>query len=109
MIEMFPLRVYPLTIKCIFQQLLNVSVEDANAKRYFYAVQGSRRQKGELFGVKNMFQLNTGSSCKTVDILKVSYISFLLCLGHEMAEGHIEFTLSVCVCVFVYSRIVSGP
>ena len=72
MIEMFPLRVYPLTIKCMFQQLLNVSVEDANAKRYFYAVQGSRRQKGELFGVKNMFQLNTGSSCKTVDILKVS-------------------------------------
>ena len=35
------------------------------------------------------------------------------CPRHEMAEGHIEFTLSVCVCVcvclFVYSRIVSGP
>ena len=30
-----------------------------------------------------------------------------LCLRHEMAEGHIEFTL--CMCVFVYSRIVSGP
>ena len=27
----------------------------------------------------------------------------------KMAERHIEFTLSVCVCVFVYSRIVSGP
>ena len=38
-----------------------------------------------------------------------------LCPRHEMAEGHIEFNLSMCVCVyvyvcvFVYSRIVSGP
>ena len=54
-----------------FQQLLNVSVEDENARRYFYAVQGNKHQKGELFGVKNMFQLHTGKSCLTVDILKV--------------------------------------
>ena len=27
-------------------------------------------------------------------------LTLLLCPRHEMAEGHIEFTLSVCVCVF---------
>ncbi|XP_052775381.1 DNA excision repair protein ERCC-6-like 2 isoform X2 [Mya arenaria] len=52
------------------QQLLNVTVEDGNARRYFYAVQGSRHQKGELFGVKNMFSLRTGDACFTHDILK---------------------------------------
>ena len=59
-------------INILLQQLLNVSIEDENARRYFYAVQGNRRQKGELFGVKNMFQLHTGSTCVTMDILKVS-------------------------------------
>ena len=38
-------------------------------------------------------------------------VSDFLCPRHKMAEEHIEFTLSVCVsvCVFVYSRFVSGP
>ena len=54
-----------------FQQLLNVTVEDENARRYFYAVQGNRHQKGEIFGVKNMFILRTGESCITRDIIKV--------------------------------------
>ncbi|XP_053395526.1 uncharacterized protein LOC123523704 isoform X2 [Mercenaria mercenaria] len=52
------------------QQLLNVTVEDENARRYFYAVQGNRNQKGEIFGVKNMFVLRTGESCITRDIIK---------------------------------------
>ena len=36
---------------------------------------------------------------------------YLLCPLHEMAEGHIEFIQSVCVCLFsfVCPRIVSGP
>ena len=43
---------------------------------------------------------NTGSSETN------SGMTFLfLCPRHAMAEGHIEFTLSM----FVYSRIVSGP
>ncbi|KAL4236647.1 DNA excision repair protein ERCC-6-like 2 [Mactra antiquata] len=52
------------------QQLLNVTVEDENAKRYFYAVQGNPQQKGELFGIKNMFILRTGEACITRDIIK---------------------------------------
>ena len=27
--------------------------------------------------------------------------SLFLCPRHEMGEGHIEFTLSVCVCLYV--------
>ena len=39
-------------------------------------------------------------------VLVIVYILYyILCPRHEMTEGHIEFTLSVCVC----SRIVSGP
>ena len=44
-----------------------------------------------------------------LDIFLFSIISLFLCPHHKMAEGHIEFTLSVYLCVFVYSRIVSGP
>lgn len=62
----------PETFLCLLQQLLNVTVEDANARRYFYAVQGNPRQKGELFGTKNMFSLRTGGACFTRDILKVN-------------------------------------
>ena len=44
----------------------------------------------------------------TVQLLQSGQcIILFLCPRNEMAEGHIEFTLSVCV--FVYSRIVSGP
>ena len=31
----------------------------------------------------------------------IKFIDPFLCPRHEMAEGHIEFTLSVCVCVCV--------
>ena len=50
-----------------------------------------------------------GAGCGCLDILFLS--SIILCPRHKMAEGLIEFTLSlcVCVCVCVCSRIVSGP
>ena len=35
----------------------------------------------------------------------VFFFVFFLCPRHKMADGHIEFTLSVCVC----SRFVSDP
>ena len=41
-----------------------------------------------------------------VIIAKTRCLIFL-CPRHKMAEGHIEFTLSVCVCV--YSRFVFDP
>ncbi|ESP05258.1 hypothetical protein LOTGIDRAFT_103296, partial [Lottia gigantea] len=64
------------------QQLGNVVVSSENAKRLFHGVQGNRFRQGELFGVQNMFQLRTGESCLTMDILEVrkfctSFIVFL--------------------------------
>lgn len=47
-------------------------MEMGNAKRYFHGIQGDKHNKGELFGLKNMFKLQTGEHCLTMDILKVS-------------------------------------
>ncbi|XP_046356993.2 DNA excision repair protein ERCC-6-like 2 isoform X1 [Haliotis rufescens] len=52
------------------QQLGNVAVASENATRFFHGIQGDRFHKGELFGVKNMFQIRTGDSCLTMDILE---------------------------------------
>ncbi|XP_064606212.1 DNA excision repair protein ERCC-6-like 2 [Liolophura sinensis] len=52
------------------QQLDTVAVEMGNAKRYFHGIQGDKHNKGELFGLKNMFKLQTGEHCLTMDILK---------------------------------------
>ena len=43
---------------------------------------------------------------KAVDIYSLNKVCFHA-PRHEMAEGQIEFTLSVCV--YVSSKIVSGP
>ncbi|KAJ8306296.1 hypothetical protein KUTeg_016841 [Tegillarca granosa] len=51
-------------------QLDGVAVSSVNSKRYFSGVAGDPRQQGELFGIKNMFQLRTGESCLTMDILR---------------------------------------
>ncbi|KAK6180078.1 hypothetical protein SNE40_012292 [Patella caerulea] len=52
------------------QQLGNVAISAENAKRLFHGVQGNKHKQGELFGIKNMFQLRTGESCLTMDILE---------------------------------------
>ncbi|XP_060073499.1 DNA excision repair protein ERCC-6-like 2 [Ylistrum balloti] len=52
------------------EQLDSVAVGTLNAKRYFNAISGDNDQKGELFGVKNMFKLHSGDRCLTVDILQ---------------------------------------
>lgn len=52
------------------QQLDKIAVNTENAKRYFNGIQGDRQQKGELFGMKNMFQLRTGDNCLSKDILE---------------------------------------
>ncbi|XP_005110541.2 DNA excision repair protein ERCC-6-like 2 [Aplysia californica] len=52
------------------QQLDEVAVGTGNARRYFLGIQGDKDNKGELFGIKNMFSLRTGNSCLTMDILK---------------------------------------
>ena len=59
---------------CILQQLEKVAVSSANAKRFFEGVQGDSKQKGELFGVENMFSMRTGDRCLTEDILKVCHL-----------------------------------
>lgn len=53
------------------QQLDSVAVGTENARRYFRGIAGDRKRHGELFGIKNMFQLHTGDSSRTMDILKV--------------------------------------
>lgn len=52
------------------QQLHCVVVGSENAKRYFEAVQGSKKHQGELFGVYNLFKLRSQGSCLTRDILE---------------------------------------
>lgn len=60
-----------MVVFCIIQQLDSVVVGTENARRYFKGVAGNRKQYGELFGIKNMFQLHAGDSTRTMDILKV--------------------------------------
>ncbi|ELU06400.1 hypothetical protein CAPTEDRAFT_223034 [Capitella teleta] len=50
--------------------LQSVTVESGNAVRYFHAVQDDKRNRGELFGIENMFKLCTGDRCLTEDIIK---------------------------------------
>ncbi|KAJ8040811.1 DNA excision repair protein ERCC-6-like 2 [Holothuria leucospilota] len=51
------------------QQLASVAMTTENAKRYFTAVAGEGQQKGELFGLQNMFSLRTEGSCLTRDLI----------------------------------------
>lgn len=52
------------------QQMAASSLDGENARRYFLAVQGDSRRRGELFGVKNMFRIRPGGRCLTMDIEK---------------------------------------
>ncbi|XP_061181749.1 DNA excision repair protein ERCC-6-like 2 [Saccostrea echinata] len=52
------------------QQLDSVAVGTENARRYFRGIAGDRKRYGELFGIKNMFQLHTGDSSRTMEILR---------------------------------------
>uniref|UniRef100_A0A8C5GEM6 Excision repair cross-complementation group 6-like 2 n=1 Tax=Gouania willdenowi TaxID=441366 RepID=A0A8C5GEM6_GOUWI len=55
------------------QQLQSSVVGNESARRYFEAVQGV--QKGELFGIKNLFRLQTQGTCLTRTILENSKVS----------------------------------
>lgn len=50
------------------QQLAASSVDGETARRYFLAVQGDSRRRGELFGVKNLFRVDPTGQCLTVGI-----------------------------------------
>lgn len=69
---------------CIIQQLDSVVVGTENARRYFKGVAGNRKQYGELFGIKNMFQLHAGDSTRTMDILKVRTRDITLLTGYHV-------------------------
>uniref|UniRef100_A0AAY5K3N0 Excision repair cross-complementation group 6-like 2 n=1 Tax=Esox lucius TaxID=8010 RepID=A0AAY5K3N0_ESOLU len=52
------------------QQLQCTVVGNESARRYFEAVQGADCQKGELFGIQNLFRLQTQGTCLTRKILE---------------------------------------
>ncbi|XP_046727466.1 DNA excision repair protein ERCC-6-like 2 isoform X2 [Silurus meridionalis] len=52
------------------QQLQSSVIGNENAKRYFEAVQGADGQTGELFGIRNLFRLQTDGTCLTRRILE---------------------------------------
>uniref|UniRef100_A0A1A7Z500 Excision repair cross-complementing rodent repair deficiency, complementation group 6-like 2 n=2 Tax=Iconisemion striatum TaxID=60296 RepID=A0A1A7Z500_9TELE len=52
------------------QQLQSSVVGKESARRYFEAVQGNGVYKGELFGIKNLFRLQTEGTCLTRRILE---------------------------------------
>lgn len=52
------------------QQLHSSVVANESARRYFEAVQGDGGHKGELFGIKNLFRLQTRGTCLTRQILE---------------------------------------
>lgn len=52
------------------QQLQSSVVGNESARRYFEAVQGCVVEKGELFGIKNLFRLQTRGTCLTHMILE---------------------------------------
>uniref|UniRef100_A0A672GI09 Excision repair cross-complementation group 6-like 2 n=1 Tax=Salarias fasciatus TaxID=181472 RepID=A0A672GI09_SALFA len=57
------------------QQLQSSVVGKESARRYFEAVQGRVVQKGELFGLKNLFRLQTRGTCLTRTILEEPGVS----------------------------------
>ncbi|XP_051949985.1 DNA excision repair protein ERCC-6-like 2 isoform X2 [Xyrauchen texanus] len=52
------------------QQLQSSVIGRENARRYFEAVQGTDGQAGELFGIHNLFRLQTDGTCLTHRILE---------------------------------------
>ncbi|XP_064152966.1 DNA excision repair protein ERCC-6-like 2 isoform X2 [Anguilla rostrata] len=52
------------------QQLQSSVLGKEHARRYFEAVQGSDGHRGELFGIRNLFRLQTRGTCLTRQILE---------------------------------------
>ncbi|XP_029961193.1 DNA excision repair protein ERCC-6-like 2 [Salarias fasciatus] len=75
------------------QQLQSSVVGKESARRYFEAVQGRVVQKGELFGLKNLFRLQTRGTCLTRTILEreeqveAGVMTAKTCGGEEVQEG----------------------
>ncbi|XP_030594309.1 DNA excision repair protein ERCC-6-like 2 isoform X1 [Archocentrus centrarchus] len=58
-------------LRQIYKQQLQCSVVGKeSSRRYFEAVQGRDDHKGELFGIKNLFRLQTQGTCLTRKILE---------------------------------------
>ncbi|TDH12811.1 hypothetical protein EPR50_G00051870 [Perca flavescens] len=58
-------------LRQVYKQQLQCSVVGKeSARRYFEAVQGHGVHKGELFGIKNLFRLQTQGTCLTRKILE---------------------------------------
>ncbi|KAF6737059.1 DNA excision repair protein ERCC-6-like 2 [Oryzias melastigma] len=58
-------------LRQVYKQQLQCSVVGKqSARRYFEAVQGNSVYKGELFGIKNLFRLQTQGTCLTRRILE---------------------------------------
>ncbi|KAM3867457.1 DNA excision repair protein ERCC-6-like 2 [Diretmus argenteus] len=58
-------------LRQVYKQQLQCSVVGKeSARRYFEAVQGPDGHKGELFGIKNLFRLQTQGTCLTRQILE---------------------------------------
>ncbi|KAM7416043.1 hypothetical protein PAMA_018221 [Pampus argenteus] len=58
-------------LRQVYKQQLQCSVVgNESARRYFEAVQGHGVHKGELFGIKNLFRLQTQGACLTRKILE---------------------------------------
>lgn len=58
-------------LRQIYKQQLQTSVIGCeNARRYFEAVQGTDGQAGELYGIRNLFRLQTDGTCLTHRILE---------------------------------------
>ncbi|KAM6964869.1 DNA excision repair protein ERCC-6-like 2 [Aplochiton taeniatus] len=58
-------------LRQVYKQQLQCSVMGReSARRYFEAVQGAVDQKGELFGIQNLFRLQTQGTCLTHRILE---------------------------------------
>uniref|UniRef100_A0A3P9PSS4 Excision repair cross-complementation group 6-like 2 n=1 Tax=Poecilia reticulata TaxID=8081 RepID=A0A3P9PSS4_POERE len=58
-------------LRQLYKQQLQCSVVGKeSARRYFEAVQGKSVYKGELFGIKNLFRLQTEGTCLTRRILE---------------------------------------
>ncbi|KAM8887386.1 DNA excision repair protein ERCC-6-like 2 isoform 2-T2 [Spinachia spinachia] len=58
-------------LRQVYKQQLQCSVVGKeSSRRYFEAVQGHGAHKGELFGIKNLFRLQTEGTCLTRKILE---------------------------------------
>ena len=69
----------------------------ANAKRLFHGIQGDKHNKGELFGIENMFRFRSGNKSLTEDIIKVRsiFLSFHLHIQRQDSTTCYELIFNV--------------